>query len=646
VIQRLTGIRHHPAHVWALLRHRLGWTVQRPKWRATERHQAAIAAATGPGACIWSRWVAPAMSASWQVGNQAWSSWRLSTNRRLLWLPRTERTGQVMAAACSDPKVHFGPGSSVSKKVAASFTACAIHSEVVEEPDSVLGLHGNAGRPRVNRAGAPSDWAVQMWAPSMVGDEPFTEWLAKYARQSVSRGAILTLLSAFYAYDLVDVFPAVRVPTLVLHRRDDGLVPVRHGRQIASQIPDARFVELEGVDHLPFVGDAEAVLAEVQDFLIGSRTPIPRQRRLLTLVFTNIADSTPKAVDLGDDAWRELLAAHDRDVGTHLTRFGGEEVKHLANGVLAVFDGPARAIRCALGIVEASEPKGLSVRVGVHTGECEMVDADVRGIAVHVGARILELAAPGQILVSSTVHDLVAGSGIRFGEGRDVELAGMPGTPRVFSFLRHGASPEAVRRSAVEQANLFRRDGEYWTVGYRGLVITLRDTKGLRDLGRLLAQPGREYHVLDLMADGTGAQSIPPSQAADAGLAIEGWGQPVIDQAARAHYKRRITELEQEIEEAQERGGGEASAAAREELDALITELAAAYGLAGRPRRSPDPVERARKAVSHRLRNALSRIDRAHPRLGRHLAASIRTGEFCSYQPERDIIWSVHANTG
>ena len=494
--------------------------------------------------------------------------------------------------------------------------------------------------------GMRSDWAVRMWAPSMAGDEPFTQWLAKWARQSVSRGAILPLLSAFYAYDLADVFPAVRVPTLVLHRRDDGLVPVSHGRHVASQIPDARYVELDGVDHLPFVGDAEAVLAEVQEFLVGSRTPIPRRRRLLTLVVTGIADSTPKAVDLGDDTWHEVLAAHDRDVRTHLARFGGEEVKHLGGGVLAVFDGPARAIRCALGIVDAAEPKGLSVRVGVHTGECEMVDADVHGIAVHVGVRIAELAAPGQILVSSTVRDLVAGSGVRFGEGRDVELAGMPGTPRVFPVLRHGASPEAVRRSAVEQANLFRRDGEYWTVGHRGLVVTLRDTKGLRDLGRLLAEPGREFHVLDLMTDGTGARSIPPSQAAEAGLAVEGWGEPVIDEAARAHYKRRITELEAELEEAQERGDGEALAAAREELDALITALTAAYGLAGRPRRSPDPVERARKAVTRRIRNAMRRIARAHPRLGQHLAASIRTGEFCSYQPERDIVWSVEANTG
>jgi class 3 adenylate cyclase len=510
--------------------------------------------------------------------------------------------------------------------------------DVLAVPDAV-----GSQQASIRGWGMRSDWAVRMWAPSMAGDEPFTEWLAKYARQSVSRGAISPLLSAFYAYDLADVFPAVRVPTLVLHRRDDALVPVRHGRQIASQIPDARLVELEGVDHLPFVGDAEVVLAEVQDFLVGSRTPTPRRRRLLTLIFTDIADAMPKAVDLGDDAWREVLAAHDRDVRTHLTRFGGEEVKRLGDGVLAVFDGPARAIRCALGIVDAAEAKGLAVRVGVHTGECELVEADVRGLAVHVGARIVELAAPGQILVSGAVRDLVAGSGIRFGAGRDIELAGMPGTPRAFPVLRHGASPDAVRRSAVEQANLFRRDGEYWTVAYRGLVVTLRHSKGLRDLGRLLAEPGREFHVLDLLAEGTGARSIPPSQAAEAGLATEGWGDPVIDQAARAQYQRRITELEAELEEAEQRGDGEARAAAQEELDALITALTAAYGLAGRPRRSPDPVERARKAVSRRLRRDLRRVARAHPRLGRHLDASIRTGVFCSYQPERDIVWSVHA---
>ena len=276
--------------------------------------------------------------------------------------------------------------------------------------------------------GMRSDWAVQLWAPSMAGDEPFTQWLAKWARQSVSRGAILPLLSAFYAYDLVGVFPTVRVPTLVLHRGDDGLVPVRLGRQVASQIPDARFVELEGADHLPFVGGAEAVLAEVQDFLVGSRTPIPRQRLLLTLVFTDIAASTPRAVDLGDDAWREVLAAHDRDVRTHLTRFGGEEVKQLGSGVLAVFDGPALGHPVRPRHRGGGRAKGaVGARRGAHRRVRDRWRPTCTASPSTSGSASSSSAAPGQILVSSTVRDLVAGSGIRFGEGRDVELAGMPG---------------------------------------------------------------------------------------------------------------------------------------------------------------------------------------------------------------------------
>jgi pimeloyl-ACP methyl ester carboxylesterase len=491
--------------------------------------------------------------------------------------------------------------------------------------------------------GMRSDWAVQWWAPSMAGDDQFAEWMARWARQSVSPGAIVPLLLS-ENYDLIDVFPSVRVPTLVIHRRDDSLVAVSHGRHLASEIPDARFVQLEGVDHLPFIGDADAVLAEVQDFLIGSRPSIQRQRRLLTMVFIGIADAAARATRLGDHAWREVLAAHDRNVRTHLSRFGGEEVKHLGDGVLAVFDGPARAIRCALGIVDAAERTGMSVRVGVHTGECETSDAQVHGIAVDVGARIVEVADPGQILVSSTVVDLVAGSGIRFAEGHDTKLSGMPGTRTLFPVLRTGDSPDAVRRSSVEQANVFRRDGEYWTVGHGGFVVTLRDTKGLRDLARLLAEPGREFHVLDLIAEGSDTRSISSAEAAETGLGIDGRGEPVIDQAARAQYQRRITELEDAIDDAHELGDGEASAAAREELDALVSELTAAYGLAGRPRRSPDHVERARKAISRRLRDAMSRIARAHPLLGRHLDASIRTGVFCSYEPERDTAWSVESN--
>lgn len=488
-----------------------------------------------------------------------------------------------------------------------------------------------------------AEGGVPLWAPSMVGDERFTDWMAKYMRQSVSRSAISPLLWSFPAYDLVDVFPAVRAPTLVLHRGDDRLVPVSHGRWIAEQIPDARFVELSGVDHLPFVGDAEAVLAEVEDFLIGSRGPAPRHRKLLTVAFTDIADSTAKLTDLGDETWRELLAAHDEVIRDHLIRFEGEEVKQLGDGFLAVFDGPARAIRCALGVVEAAARLGLSVRVGLHTGECEVVDSDVQGIAVHVSARIVELAAPGQILVSSTVRDLVAGSGIRFGEGYEVELEGVAGSRGVFPVLRHGATPEAVRRLAIEQKNVLRRDGEYWTVAYDGLVVSLRDTKGIRDIARLLASPRRELHALDLVrqASGTGG-SVSAQAAFDAGLSLEPRANEfVIDEAARADYKQRITELEQVIDDADGAGDAETSAKARQELDALIEQLASAYGLGGKPRRTPDDIERARKAATRRIRDAMGRIDGLHPALGRHLHASVRTGMFCSYAPEREVTWTV-----
>lgn len=478
--------------------------------------------------------------------------------------------------------------------------------------------------------GLANDYAVGLWAPSMLGDDRFTEWLAKYARQSLSPRAALPAFWSCADYDLFDVFPTIRVPTLVLHRRDDRLVPVGHGRRIAEQVPGARFVELAGTDHLPFIGDAEEVLAEIEDFLVGSRGTSVGARRLVTVLFTDIAGSTDQLSGLGDDPRRELLAAHDRTVSGYLARLGGREMKHLGDGFLAAFDGPARAIRCALGIVEGAARLGLSVRVGVHTGECDVVDSDVRGIAVHIGARLVELAEPGEILVSSTVRDLVAGSGLRFGDSRDVELPGMAGLRTVVPVLRHGAGPEAVRRSAIEKADVFRRDGEYWTVGHRGLVVTLRDTKGLRDLARLLAQPGRELHVLDLMTEVGGG-----------GFPMEGRGDPVIDDTARARYKRRITELEEEIEESDQRGDGEGKAAAQEELDALVAELAGAYGLGGRPRRAPDHVERARKAVSRRLRDAVGRIAQAHPALGRHLAASVRTGVFCCYEPEHDMEWST-----
>lgn len=489
--------------------------------------------------------------------------------------------------------------------------------------------------------------AVPVWARSMVGDERFVEWLTRYAQHSVSRNAIRPFLWSNAFYDLVDVFPAVRVPALVLHRQDDPLVPVSQAVRIASEVPDARLVVLPGVDHLPFLGDAEALAAEIQEFLVGTSGRAPLQRQLLTLVFTDIVDATARVAGLGDEAWRELLATHEREVRAHLSRFGGEEVKHLGDGWLSAFDGPARAIRCALGIVDAAERRGLTVRVGIHTGECEVVEGDVRGIAVHVASRIVEQAGPGQILVSSTVRDLVAGSGIRFGEERLVGLRGIPGPRVLLPVLTHGASPDAARRLAADQANVFRLGGEYWTLAYEGRIATLRDSKGVRDLARLLAAPAREVHVLDLAAapgvspHGAAPNRLPSDLRSD-GVRTD----PVIDEQARAAYERRIVQLEQDVDDARERGDLALAEQAAAELDALVSHLAAAYGLGGTVRRTPDHVERARKAVTRRIRDALSRIDDVHPLLGRHLRASVRTGVFCCYAPERTVSWAVGVDAG
>ena len=463
--------------------------------------------------------------------------------------------------------------------------------------------------------------AVPLWASSLAGDSQFTEWMGRYQRQSVSRNEIRPLLLNTFSYDLTDVFPAVRVPALVLFRRDDPLVPRRHGNAIASMIPDARCVELDGSDHLPFAGDAESVAAAIEDFVVGSRACAPRLRRLVTLVHADLSS----AAEMGDPARQELEAACERDLRAHAARFDGEVLDVLGRACVAAFDGPARAIRCALGMADAVERRGASLRIGVHTGECEVVEGGVRGVAVAIAERVAESAESGEVLVSSTVRDLVAGSGVRFGDGREVELVDLRGRRHVVPVIRQGVTPDAARRLAGEQANVFRLDGEYWTVGYRGLVVTLRDSKGLRDLARLLAEPEREVHVLDLAAGAVVHGSDSPM--------------PLGDVAAREQYKRRIVELEGEIDDAESRG--HEPVAARTERDALVEALASAYGLGGRSRRAPDEVERARKAVTRRIRDAISRIDRVHPSLGRHLDSSVHTGVFCRYAPERSVRWAA-----
>ena len=274
---------------------------------------------------------------------------------------------------------------------------------------------------------------VDLLAPSAAADPAFKRRLLSYFRRSASPAAAAALLRMNTDIDIRSVLPAIHVPTLVLHRTGDLEASVEEGRWIADRIPGVKFVELAGSDHLPWVGDQEAVLDEIEEFLTGVR-PIPQADRVLaTVLFTDIVNSTESAARLGDRRWRELLEQHHSAVRGQLARWRGHEVDTAGDGFLATFDGPARAIRCGLSVATDARTIGLDVRAGVHTGECELLDHKVAGIAVHTGARVAALADGGEVLVSQTVKDLVSGSGLEFRERGEHEFKGVPGRWRVYA---------------------------------------------------------------------------------------------------------------------------------------------------------------------------------------------------------------------
>ncbi len=274
---------------------------------------------------------------------------------------------------------------------------------------------------------------VEYYAPSRAGDEQFVHALERYLRRGASPGAAAALVRMNSYIDVRDVLPTIRVPTLVLHRTGDHDVNVAEGRYLASKIPGAKFVELAGDDHWIAAGDVDALADEIEEFLTGTR-PVPEPDRVLaTVLFTDIVGSTQRAVELGDRRWRDLLGAHDAAVRRELDRFRGREVDTAGDGFLASFDGPARAVRCAISAGDALRDLGVEIRAGVHTGECEVDGPKIRGIAVHTGARIASLAGPGEVLVSQTVKDLVSGSGLAFEDRGLHELKGVPGEWRVYA---------------------------------------------------------------------------------------------------------------------------------------------------------------------------------------------------------------------
>ncbi len=274
------------------------------------------------------------------------------------------------------------------------------------------------------------NWSERMDVDQLVPseDDAFKTRLATYFRRSASPGAAAALMRMNTQLDVRDVLPAIQAPTLVLHRTDDQDASVEEGRWIAARIPGATFVELPGDAHTLWAGNTDEVVDEIEEFLTGVRRGPEPDRVLATVLFTDIAGSTEQATKLGDRRWRELLERHHDLVREQLGRFHGREVDTAGDGFLATFDGPARAIRCG--------SAGLEIRAGVHTGECELFGDKVAGLAVHTGARVASLAGPGEVLVSATVKDLVAGSGIEFEDRGTQELKGVPGKWRLYAVAR------------------------------------------------------------------------------------------------------------------------------------------------------------------------------------------------------------------
>lgn len=273
---------------------------------------------------------------------------------------------------------------------------------------------------------------VEHQAPSMADDPSFVDWWARFERLVASPSAYEELGRILTDVDVREVLPAIHVPTLVIHRRDDPIILSRQASYVADHIEGARYVELTGADHVPFVGDADAILDEVEQFVTGHR-PVPELDKILTTVlFTDIVDSTSKQAELGDRGWKDLIERHNAVVRELLSRYRGLEQDTAGDGFYVRFDGPARAIRCAQDITAAVHPLGIQIRAGVHTGECEVADGKCSGLSVSIASRVMTNAGPSEVLVSQTVKDLTAGSGIAFDDAGERELKGIPGRWRLY----------------------------------------------------------------------------------------------------------------------------------------------------------------------------------------------------------------------
>jgi class 3 adenylate cyclase/pimeloyl-ACP methyl ester carboxylesterase len=301
-------------------------------------------------------------------------------------------------------------------------------------------------------------------------------FMGTFARAAASPSMARAVIDVVFTIDVSDALPLIQAPTLVMHRDEDRAIPPSAGRELAAKISGARFVELHGIDHVPWAGDIDAVADELASFVTGSRATRAPDRALATVLFTDIVNSTETAARMGDSDWRELLARHDAITRRHAESHGGRVVKSLGDGALSVFDGPARAVRCARALTEEVSELGVELRAGVHTGEVELIGQDVGGMAVHLGARVSAKATAGEVLVSSTVRDLVVGSELRFAEAGEHELKGVPGTWRLFRL--EPDAPVTVLDSA--ELHMKRRDRA-------AVMFARRAPSAARLVGRLAA---------------------------------------------------------------------------------------------------------------------------------------------------------------
>ena len=452
---------------------------------------------------------------------------------------------------------------------------------------------------------------IEVFSPSVCDDDAFRSWWGRYERQSASPGAAVAIQRLNAKLDVRPILPSVRVPTLILYRAGEFVAHVEGSKYLARHIAGATYVELDGIDYHPYVGDQDAILDRVEEFLTGSQARPPSERVLTTLV--RITTDNCSSPDSRDTVISRLVSD-----------YGGELVTRAGDACLATFDGPSRAITCSLAIREAMASIQADASIVAHIGEIERRGSDISGTAVDRIGSMGALATTGEVLISRTLADLIAGSEFVCTDVGEYVVAGATEPWRLFAVVPPGAVPLPVEPRSP--TGVFRREGDTWLVGFGGKTVRLRASKGLSDIARLLARPGREFHVIELVG---GAAEVGDRPV----------GEPLLDERAMIEYRNRLSELAQVADEADTMHDLGRAAGAHAEYDALVARLSADLGIGGRSRLSSDWPERARKTVRKRVQNALGRIEAENPPLGHHLRQTIRTGAFCVYDPPDPVGW-------